>query len=248
MGHVIKDNQHPEVSEKERAVPLPVWNDPEFNAGTMVRGALWLVQVIGEGNTFTKEQLREAFPGVSQADRRIRDLRDYGWVLSTNSDDATLLSEDQRFVKAGVPVWDSAARRAAAPQKAISNKEKQAVMARDDYMCSICGISGGEAYVDDSNQTAVLSITRRETVLPDGRERTLLITECKRCRAGGNGHPARADEAVADIRALDPNDQRRLLRWIERGRRRSTPLDRAWNAYRRLPADARDEVRAALEG
>ncbi|MEU9380236.1 hypothetical protein AB0D38_04180 [Streptomyces sp. NPDC048279] len=226
----------------------PAWNDPELKAGTMVRGALWLVQVIGEGNTFTKEQIRDAFPGISQADRRIRDLRDYGWVLLTNSDDATLVAEDQRFIKEGVPVWDPAARRAAAPQKAISNKEKQAVMAGDDYMCTICGISGGEPYLDDSNQTAVLSVTRRETVLPDGRERTLLVTECKRYRAGGDGTTARADEAVADIKALDPSDQRRLLRWIERGRRGSTALDRAWNDYRRLPADARDEVRATLEG
>jgi hypothetical protein len=229
-------------------VTLPAWNDPDLKAGTMVRGALWLVQVIGEGNTFTKEQLRDAFPGISQADRRIRDLRDYGWVLFTNSDDARLMAEDQRFVKAGVPVWDPAARRAAAPQKAISNREKQAVMARDHFMCSVCGISGGEAYLDDSNQTAVLSVTRRETVLPDGREQTLLVTECKRCRAGSDGSPARADETVADIRALDPGEQKRLLRWIERGRRGSTPLDRAWNAYRRLPADARDEVRATLEG
>ncbi|WP_330266674.1 hypothetical protein [Streptomyces griseorubiginosus] len=226
---------------------LPAWNDPELKAGAMVRGALWLVQVIGEGNTFTKEQLRDAFPGISQVDRRIRDLRDYGWVLFTNSEDARLVAEDQRFVRAGVPVWDPAARRAAAPQKAISNKEKQAVMARDDYMCTVCGISGGEAYLDDSNQSAVLSVTRRETVLPDGREQTLLVTECKRCRAGSNGSPARADETLADIRALDPGEQKRLRRWIERGRRGSTPLERAWNAYRRLPADARDEVRAALE-
>lgn len=213
---------------------LPAWNDPELKAGAMVRGALWLVQVIGEGNTFTKEQLRDAFPGISQVDRRIRDLRDYGWVLFTNSEDARLVAEDQRFVRAGVPVWDPAARRAAAPQKAISNKEKQAVMARDDYMCTVCGISGGEAYLDDSNQSAVLSVTRRETVLPDGREQTLLVTECKRCRAGSNGSPARADETLADIRALDPGEQKRLRRWIERGRRGSTPLERAWNAYRRL--------------
>jgi hypothetical protein len=228
-------------------VPLPAWNDPELKAGTMVRGALWLVQVIGEGNTYTKAQLRDAFPGVSQADRRIRDLRDYGWVLRTNAEDATLTAEDQRFVKAGVPVWDPAARRAAAPQKAVSNKEKQATMARDHYMCTVCGISGGEEYIDDSNQTAVLAVTRRETALPDGREETLLVTECKRCRAGGEGLPAQADEALAAIKALDPGDQRRVMRWIERGRRGSTPLDRAWNAYRRLPADARDELRATLE-
>ncbi|MEU1895575.1 hypothetical protein [Streptomyces pristinaespiralis] len=228
-------------------MPLPAWNDPELKAGTMVRGALWLVQVIGEGNTYTKTQLRHAFPGVSQADRRIRDLRDYGWVLRTNSEDATLTAEDQRFVKAGVPVWDPAARRSAAPQRSVTNKEKQAVMARDHYMCTICGISGGEEYIDDSNQTAVLAVTRQETALPDGRLEILLVTACKRCRAGSEGLPAQADEALAAIKALDTGDRRRVMRWIERGRRGSTPLDRAWNAYRRLPADARDELRASLE-
>ncbi|MET8631655.1 hypothetical protein [Streptomyces sp. NPDC004680] len=228
-------------------MPLPLWNDPDLKAGTMIRGALWLVQEIGEGNTFTKEQIREAFPGISQADRRIRDLRDYGWVMLTNTEDATLTAEDQRFVTAGVPVWDPAARRAAAPQKAVSAKDKQAVMARDDYMCTICGISGGESYMDNSNQTAVLSVTRRPTVLADGGEEVLLVTECKRCRAGSEGRPARADEVLNGIQALDAADRRRLARWIERGRRGSTPLDRAWSAYRRLPADARDEIRSVLE-
>jgi hypothetical protein len=203
-------------------VPLPAWNDPELKAGTMVRGALWLVQVIGEGNTFNKERIREAFPGISQADRRIRDLRDYGWVMLTSTEDATLTAEDQRF-------------------------EKQAVLARDHYMCTVCGISGGESYHDDSNQTAVLSITRRRTVLLDGSEESLLVTECKRCRAGSDGPIARADEALAEIKALDPADQRRLLRWMERDRRGTTPLERAWNTYRRMPADARDELRSALQ-
>ncbi|MEW2807274.1 hypothetical protein AB0929_09175 [Streptomyces massasporeus] len=226
---------------------LPAWNDPALKAGTMVRGALWLVQVVGEGNTFNKEQIREAFPGIAQADRRIRDLRGYGWVMLTNTEDATLTAEDQRFMKTGVPVWDPAARRAATPQKAISSRERLAVMATDHYMCTICGISGGESYYDDSNQTAVLSVVRRQTVLPDGSEETLLATECKRCRSGSNGTTARADDALAEIKGLDPGEQRRLLRWMERGRRGTTPLDRAWNTYRRLPAGARDELRSAMQ-
>lgn len=225
---------------------MPHWNDRAFKAGTMIRGALWLVQEVGEGNTFTKEQLRDAFPRVSQVDRRVRDLRDYGWVILTNTEDASLAAENQRFVKAGVPVWDPAARHAAAPQKTISAKEKQAVFARDDYMCTICGIAGGEPYVEDPSQTAVLSVTRRTTVLPGGREEVLLVAECKRCRAGSDGSPARADAVLADANALDADERRRLLRWMERGRRGSTALDRAWNAYRRLPAEARDEVRAGL--
>nr|BFE76826.1 hypothetical protein GCM10020092_101270 [Actinoplanes digitatis] len=103
---------------------LPAWDDPDFKGGTMVRAALWLVQVVGEGNTFTKEQLRLAFPGVSQADRRLRDLRDYRWSILTSTEDASLLAEEQRFLHVGVPVWDPAARRAAAPQNTMSAKEK----------------------------------------------------------------------------------------------------------------------------
>ncbi|MGW1812748.1 hypothetical protein ACWCQM_04070 [Streptomyces sp. NPDC002125] len=225
---------------------LPAWNDPELKFGTMIRGALWLVQEIGEGETFTKERLRDAFPHVSQADRRIRDLRAFGWVIHTNTEDATLMAEDQRFVKAGVPVWDPASRRAATSQKAASAKQVQAVLARDGYMCTVCGIGGAEPYLDDSNQTGVLSVTRRNTVFPDGREDVLMVTECKRCRAGFDGQSSHADEVVAEIENLDAADRRRLARWVERGRRGSTPLERAWNAYRRLPEDARGEVRQAL--
>lgn len=228
---------------------IPAWNDPKLNAGTMIRGALWLIQEVGEGNTFTKDAIRAAFPGISQADRRIRDLRDYGWTILTSTEDATLLREDQRFVKAGVPVWDPVAKRAAAP-KTISAKDVQAAMARDDFMCTKCGVVGGESYIDDSNQSAVLSVSRVETVLPNGRTETLLVTECKRCRsgAGKDRPPVRADDLVAEIRGLDHNDQLRLTRWIERGRRGATSLDRAWAEYRRMPADARDEIRAMLNG
>lgn len=234
-----------ETCETEYVMSIPAWNDPELKAGTMIRGALWLLQEIGEGNSFTKEQIRDAFPGVSQADRRIRDLRDYEWVILTSSEDAALLAEDQRFVRAGVPVWDSAARRAAAP-RAISNKDRLLAMERDDFMCTVCGISGGEPYIDDSNQTAVLSVTRRETVMPGGRRAVLLVTECKRCRAGSTSVISDATKVLTDLQSLESGDQRRLLRWMERGQRGSTPLERVWNAYRRLPATARDEVRRTL--
>ncbi|WP_330295477.1 hypothetical protein [Streptomyces sp. NBC_00503] len=244
---MITQTRSSEDPKNGAEVPLPAWNDPELKGGTMIRGALWLVQEIGEGNTFTKEQLRYAFPGIAQADRRLRDLRAFKWVILTNTEDASLMAEDQRFVEAGVPVWDPVARRAAAPQKAITAKQVQAVLAGDGYMCTVCGIGGAEPYMDDSNQTAVLSVTRRPTILPDGREETLLVTECKRCRAGGDGQAARADEVVAEMKNLDPADQRRLARWAERGRRGSTPLERAWNAYRRLPGDARPEVLRVLD-
>lgn len=214
----------------------------------MIRGALWLISEIGEGNVFTKEQVRNAFPGISQADRRLRDLRDYGWVIHTRSDDASLKSEEQRLVKVGLAVWDPR-ERGRATQSAISAKDRQATLSADDYQCVVCGIAGGESYPEAPADTAVLSISRRQVRLSDGQTRQELVTECKRCRAGMDGSEV-GDVArlLSDVRNLDEADRARLLRWMRRGRRGATSLDRIWTAYRRLPAKSRDEIFKQLGG
>lgn len=228
---------------KERnKVEQPAWNDPAFGGGTMVRGALWLLQVVGEGGVFTKNELRQAFPGIAQADRRIRDLRDYGWVVHASTEDASLLAEDQRFVKAGVQVWDPHERRKAAPQKAISKKERDAVLIRDGHMCTLCGIAGAEPYPDDPIVTAVISVSRRTVRTVDGLESQVFVTECKRCRSGRVESSIDASDAISAASELSPGERRRLLRWMERGRRGTTELDRAWAAYIRVPSDRRQEV------
>lgn len=225
----------------------PRWDDPELTMGSMIRSSLWLLQVVGEGNTFTKNQLREAFPGIAQIDRRIRDLRDYGWVILSSAEDASLLRDDQRFVKAGVPVWDPKTRRAAAPEKGISSKDRAATLARDGYMCTLCGVAGGETYPGDSYQTASLLTVRRPVLDIHGRPiGTVFATECRRCHVGG-GQPAARTTDVTDIAdRLHPSEQRRLLRWIDAGQRRPMPIDMAWSAYRRLTPEDQKTFRAAL--
>lgn len=224
---------------------LPRWNDSK--AGTMVRGALWLLQEVGEGNVFTKEQLREAFPGVSQVDRRIRDLRDYGWTIFSSADDASLNIDEQRFVKAGVAVWDPAARRQA-QSKSISAGERQAVLAADGYQCVRCGVSGGETYPDSPNETAVIGVSRRQVLQADGTSSERLVTECKRCKSGSGKQPADLRHLLAEVRSLDEEDIRRLRRWVERGRRAPTPLDRVWFGYRQLPEEVRKEFEGTVLG
>src|SRR5688500_10774854 len=105
---------------------LPDWRDDRF--GTMIRSGLWLVTVVGEGNIFTKQELRDAFPGVSQVDRRVRDLRKYGWKIYANTEDAQLHTEEQRFVAQGVPVWDQQARRKADAAAAVTAVDRQEVL------------------------------------------------------------------------------------------------------------------------
>ncbi len=224
---------------------IPRWDDPSSNHGTMVRGALWLVQEVGEGNIFTKEQLRKAFPGVAQVDRRIRDLRAFGWRILTNTQDASLTSEDQRFVSAGVPVWDKPARTAAA-KKAIPAKDRQAILERDGFQCTTCGVAGGEGFADAPGQVAVLAVTKRSTLTLSGHSEELLVTVCNRCASGRAGEVSSVDEVIVEYRDLDLADQARFRRWVARGRRGQTALERAWTAYRRLPADARAEVHTAV--
>lgn len=212
----------------------------------MIRGALWLVQVVGEGETFTKNQLREAFPGVSQVDRRIRDLRDYGWIVYSSTEDASLLREDQRFVRTGVPVWDSKARRESSPNKATTAKERQAALARDGYMCTLCGIAGGEPYPDDALMTAVLGVSKHKVPSEGAQVEEVLVTECKRCRSGDASGPLAVEDVIEAAAALSPGDLLRLQRWMERGRRGATDLDRAWAAYLRLPSLLRREAAGRL--
>lgn len=226
----------------------PRWDDPKLNAGTMVRAALWLLQEVGEGNTFTKAQLRDAFPGVAQADRRVRDLRGFGWVLDTNASDATLSSEEQRFARRGVDVWDADQRRSVDRDAGtISNREREATFAANGYQCVICGIAGGEAYPDRPMETAVLAVSRRTIVRRFKSEEQLLITECKRCRSGAVARTFSVPEVRGLIEDLGPEDRRRIARWATAGVRGTTALDRAWNALRVLPVDERATLMSQVE-
>lgn len=225
----------------------PRWNDLQLKAGTKVRAALWLVQEVGEGNIFTKEQLREAFPGVAQVDRRVRDLRDVGWVIDTNASDATLLPQEQRFATRGVDIWDPEERRAAVRiGQTVSNKQRQAVFAANDYQCVRCGVAGGESYPDRPSETAVLAISRRSLEREDGTHDVVLVTECKKCRAGDTNPTYTLSEVRSLIGDLDPDDLRRLMRWALRGVRGATAVDRAWNGLRSLPAREREKLLAEL--
>lgn len=209
----------------------------------MVKGALWLLQEVGVGNVFTKADIRTAFPGAAQADRRIRDLRDYGWVLHTRADDATLLREQTRFVAAGADVWDRRARRGAGPEKGLSGKDRDAVMARDGFMCTVCGISGAEEYPDDNTQTAVLSVTKQLLSGPDDGSVGAYVTVCKRCKSGRAGQrvdPLRVERAIEE---LDEADRQLVRQWIQSGRRTISLAERAWAMYQSLPPEARSLVR-----
>ncbi len=222
---------------------LAKWNDPSLKAGTKVRTALWLVGEVGIGNSFTKEQHRSAFPGITQADRRLRDLRPHGWVIHTKAEDVTLNAEEQRFVAMGDPIWERGGS-SKNLHKGLTAKMRMMVLAENDYQCGTCGIAGGESYPDAPHLTAILSVSRRLVSLPDGKKKMIYVPECKLCAAGFHGNQVDTAVLVESVNALSTEERSLFARWLKEGRQGG--IDCLWTTFRRLPAEAKMAVRELL--
>jgi hypothetical protein len=221
---------------------MPSWEDTGL--GTMKRAGLWLVQTVGVGNTFNKIDLRDAFPDVSQIDRRMRDLRDHGWRIDTNREDVSLGSNEQRFVQQGEPVWEPgrATRRAAAT---ITAAQRHELLVKDGHMCRSCGIGPGENYAG-TYVASQLDVARREVTLPSGAVEVQMVIECNRCRVGGRGLTADLGEVLNRIGRLPSFERQILAQWVDKDARPFSELESLWAAYRTLPAESRSAVRESL--
>ena len=216
----------------------------------MVRVAQWLAGSVGEGGVFTKQQMRAQFPGVEQIDRRMRDLRAYGWQIHEARVGAGLDMNELRLVKIGVPIWDPAARKAAAPQT-ISSKVRQEVFHRDGHACVRCGVASGEEFDDRPGVTARLTAAH---IYPGGlggkASAADLVTACQFCNEALRDETPNyldADQVLVRARGLGKAEQRRLLARIQNNRRETDKVDQVWRAFRQLSAVERERVQRALE-
>ncbi len=218
--------------------PLPDWRT--FKGGTRRRVALWLISEVGEGGVFSKADLRSAFPGIEQIDRRMRDLRQDGWNIATYREDRSLSQDQLRLVNVGGRVWQKGY---LSPSiTAITDKQRGQTLAADGYICRTCGIAAGETYPEDSIRTAKLAVER----YAGPSSEPLLRTVCDRCLSGGKTH-SRLEDLLSDIANLDPQSSRRISEWVAAGYRRSSPADRIWGRFLSLPSELRalivDELR-----
>ncbi|MFF4479911.1 hypothetical protein ACH4TQ_04080 [Streptomyces sp. NPDC021218] len=223
---------------------LPSWQDGQF--GGKIRAALWLETVVGEGNIFTKAQLRKAFPDVAQIDRRVRDLRDHGWRIDTSRDDPALKQEEQRYVTKGAEVWMPGQSKIAKHKNSLTNAQRNKVWQDDNFLCRNCGVGVGETYGDGTFELSKLNVARREVAMPDGTIEVQLVTECKRCGTSGGERQADLGDVLGTIETLAPLERKVLAGWIEADRRTLSPLEKLWGVYRTLPADSRATVKQAV--
>jgi 5-methylcytosine-specific restriction endonuclease McrA len=141
--------------------------------------AKWLEAVVWHrpGRVFTIAEIRRIVldsTGVDfiQLDRRIRDLRDYAWVLDTYREDPSLKPAQRRLVKIGWDVTDPACRR----QEKCSAPVKREVYERDGKACQICGVQNGEAYPDQPDRIARMTVGR---ILPGAKGGRYTIENCQ---------------------------------------------------------------------
>lgn len=223
---------------------LPSWTD-EKKYGSMKRGALWLVTVVGEGSVFTKTQLKEAFPGTAQIDRRVRDLRDFGWRIDTSREDPALNANEQRFVSQGEPVWEAGKGGRASTSTPITAGRRREIMARDGHFCRSCGISAGQMYAG-TFEAAQLDIARRDVLQVDGSITVQLVTECSRCRIGGRELTVDAPGLLKKVQNLSSFERSILAGWLGAGQREFSALESVWAECQSLSAESRKQVQNVL--
>lgn len=218
----------------------PDWRSERL--GSRNRVALWLDAEVGVGGVFTKAQLRDAFPRVEQIDRRMRDLRREGWVITTYREDRTLEPDELRLVERGGAVWEPAYRSSHAGR--IPDKVRNAILSADGFRCVRCGIGAGDAYADDVHHRAQLSVAQIEG--SDGDVERLL-TVCDRCRKARGEPSPDAGEVLDRVSKLSDSERAQLRGWMLLDIRQEDPVDATWVLYRQLSATDRARVQRALE-
>lgn len=214
---------------------------------SLIRVAGFIASV-GTNNVFTMSDLLEAVPGVAQADRRMRDLREMGWTIENYKTNPQLRPEQFLVRRIGTRI-DLGERRPSTSRKSVTGSKRRHVLERDGYSCQICGITAAMEYDDEPARRAVMTVGH---IVPAKRggtgEEYNLRTECTRCAAAARGDEnLSTDELISLTRAVDNLEEKeRLFSWMAVGRRSIDGTERAFNEWARLPAAQRLETMTKL--
>lgn len=164
---------------------MPEIRDPLSRGGVRKILAHWLRTEVRTGGVFVisdAEKIVLAATGIErcEVDRRIRELREVRWIIANYRTDPTLLPNQHRLVHIGDDIchpsyqWPRARRCPA--------RVRRAVFMRDGRACVICGVRDREAYVDEPDRVARMTVGR---ILPGSRGGSYTTgncrVECDRC-------------------------------------------------------------------
>ncbi|UGT66115.1 HNH endonuclease [Nocardia gipuzkoensis] len=202
---------------------------------------------VGEGNRFTKMELFNAVPGVAQADRRMRDLREMGWQIDNYKVNPNLSPDQYLLRKIGVRI-DLGEKPPVTVRRTVTGPKRRRILERDGRACQICGIAAGEAFPDEPARTATLTIGHlipRERGGSDNDGN--LRAECQRCNDEARDvttNPPDPDEVFTAARNVKGGlkTKTELYRWMLAGRREIGNVERVFLDWSRLPIEQRQVV------
>jgi 5-methylcytosine-specific restriction endonuclease McrA len=215
---------------------------------SLVRVAGFIASV-GTNNMFTKMDLLEAVSGVAQADRRMRDLREMGWIIENYKTNPQLRPEQYLVRKIGTRI-DLGERRPSTVRKSITGPKRLRVLERDGHTCQICGITAAMNYVDEPDRQAVMTVGHIVSLTHGGTDdEDNLRTECTRCATASPGNDKNLPthqliSLTQDTGNLE--EKERLFSWMAVGRRTIDATEMAFNEWARLPASKRLETMTKL--
>jgi hypothetical protein len=197
---------------------------------------------VGEGNRFTKLELFSAVPGVAQADRRMRDLREMGWEIAHYKVNRNLAADEYLVVKLGIRIDLGASRPPA--RRTITGAKRRRILERDGMSCQVCGVHAGEPLPHDPARNAVLSVGH---IIPVDRGGTdddsNLRAECQidndATRNNSVDPPTRAAVLTRIERAGSLAKKMTIFGWMQAGRRTISDLEAIFNDWARLSMEDR---------
>jgi hypothetical protein len=229
---------------QQNSSALPAEAPWQGKGGTAKKLSAYLWFNVEEGSTFTMAQVRKAI-GIeeqTQSDRRLRELREQGWVIIGYKDDKSLPMNTYRLDQKGQRLWLGEK----VERDTISNRLRREIFNRDHNTCVICGIYTGDEYPDLSGTTARMTIGHR---IPNQRlgDATFenLQTECSRCNETIRNlldDPEIVEDVLPHLDTLPIGDLNKLLDWLEIGRRTYSDIEIAYSRIRKLSPE--EQIRA----
>ena len=201
---------------------------------------------VGEGNKFKKMELFDAVPGVSQADRRMRDLREMGWVIDNYKVNPNISPDEYLVRKIGVRI-DRGEPRPKTVRKGVAGAKRRRILERDRHACKGCGAPACHPFADEPSRIAVLTVGH---IVPNARggadDESNLRAECQRCgdeSRDDTTDPPTPEQVFKRVQSVGGiKEKRRIFGWMQAGRREFDDTELAFVEWSRLPFDQQQDV------
>lgn len=163
------------------------------------------------GQPVRSAELQAVCSGAVQYSRRLRELREAGWQISSHRD-RTDLELDQY-------VLESSEKGEGVSPDAISGRVRAEVLARDGGVCQLCGAVAGEPHPLNPTRRTVMQIGHMQDRSMGGSSTDVnnLRALCMECNQGASNvlpNPPDYTKLLAQVRKAKISDQQQLYRWL----------------------------------